>query len=1304
MSTNIDPSENPLHSIATEFVTEEFDTEPSGEAIEDLATVIEDIVATLRDRIVSDDRLEELLRSNPGHEILMERDSTHRSDPEPLTQSAIIEPLFDALGYPYLAPEAGDLSEERGEQADYSVSLTDIDTIDSDRLLIEAEPLNKKLDQRQHGLGQVRSWLGQRQFEADFGIATDGIRWVLIKYDPDTYSYDTLAEVSLQPVFLTAFENLTGQRMSIEEWVEEMAGDVLAEFLRAFDYENFLTIADDAPAAIKRRKQEITDEFYDDYVRLVFGIAEDSDERAARSLIGDGVIAPDEASGDDVRLFAVELMNRLIFIKFLEDKGLVSDTLLRDLKDAHESGLNPETFYKTYLEPLFFGVLDERPEQRSERITQIDIYSGIPYLNGGLFRPQEKNGGAFNDRDFDVRDSVLTSIIDLLEGYSFSADGGPTDLDPSILGNVFEKTINYITTDAADQQKELGAYYTPDEITRFCAEQTVQPALRDRFQERMVEQWGWTEEMAGEYDDVYALIDALPETNTDVAEDLLTVVDHFRALDPACGSGHFLTSVQNELVGIRRALYDKHDDNPEDWELHKETVIKNIYGVDIVDPAVEIAKLRLWLSIIAEVDSSKVEDYDEEELALPNVVFNIRQGNSLIGFTDMLEVSGDGDQAQLSTWGPDSVRAKYGDIIAQVERHKRANDTTEARTHLEKAEELLAEYRGDLDEKVLDEFKEAGVEEITIEQVKEYQPFHWVLEYAEVYADGGFDVVIGNPPWDVISASRDDFFTRYDPRFRTYSQEKKKEVQEELLSDTRISEEWEQYNHSVEVQSDYFKDSSRYELQTPKVAGKQVPYKNDLSKLFLERVVELARDDGSISQVLPGMIFTGQSSKDLRMQLLNESQINALVDFENKGIFSGVDRRKRFSVIVFRNEGRTETLRGIFRQSDVDILENLDQHAVNIPRKVLLEYSPQARIFPSIRNQQEADALDKILDHPHLSDDIDGAWSIEPLPEELNETRDDDRFGFSESDGDYPVYGGSNIHQFEYNNEITGDLDEPVGWSIEEGKDPERSAKKRIREKRFNSHEPKRPIYDAFGGEDTSKSQKKFVDDLLEKHRGSPLSEEDVLLDCTEYRIAYRDVTKEVNERTMIAAVIPQGVACVHTLQTLRPYQINPEIEDLSEEPLHSVYERRFTDQELFVAVGLLNSIPFDFLMTTKIDEHIYKYKLEESQVPRLTEGDEWFEYIWTRAARLSCYGEEFAEMRDRLGNIDPATEKEERREIQAELDAAAFHAYGLDYDETKYVLEEYHRVQNPRMMTDEYFDLVLEKYKALDEQLVEVE
>ena len=184
----------------------------------------------------------------------------------------------------------------------------------------------------------------------------------------------------------------------------------------------------------------------------------------------------------------------------------------------------------------------------------------------------------------------------------------------------------------------------------------------------------------------------------------------------------------------------------------------------------------------------------------------------------------------------------------------------------------------------------------------------------------------------------------------------------------------------------------------------------------------------------------------------------------------------------------------------------------------------------------------------------------------------------------------------------------------------------------------------------------------------------------------------------MIAAVLPKNVVCVHSLHIFPPYRISPNEESFGDDPLHGIYERAYTDRELFVITGLLNSVPFDFLMRTKIDMNLVRYKFTESQVPRLTAGDDWFEYIWRRAARLNCYGEAFAEMRDRLGCLNPATETAERRRLQAEIDAAAFHAYGLDREQTAFVLDDFHRVQNPRVMDEAYFESVLEFYDELAE------
>lgn len=1114
---------------------------------------------------------------------------------------------------------------------------------------------------------------------------------VFVRYDPDAYTLNVIEEVDLQPVFLDLFENKVGRQERASEVLLDIDRERVIRLIRTFEFENFTSIAGDAPQVLKRKKAEITDEFYDDYIRIVFGIVSD-DEESGRSLVGDGVVVPDGATEDDARLFAVELMNRLIFIKFLEDKALVQPELLRTLKDTYENGFYTDSFYEQFLEALFYDVMNQKPNDRPGTVKNIELFQAIPYLNGGLFRPTIE-GDRFDEEDFDVRNSVLFSIIDLLEQYSFSAEGSPTDLDPSILGNVFEKTINYITSENADTNKELGAYYTPSEITRFCAEETVRPALLDRFEETLVEQCEWPEHEATRFDSVYELIEGLPGHMGTIGP-LLDEVNQFRVVDPACGSGHFLTSVLEEIVNIRKSLYAQNDSYPDEYRLKKTTVLNNIYGVDLMGPAVEIAKLRCWLSVISELETENVHDLAENDaLALPNIAFNLREGNSLIGYTGFPELNGD-SQYRLGSFSEDSVRERYQDIIDEIEKHEQAIDSETAEKHRRRAFEKLRMAREDLIDDIHAEFVEAGAEDIKPGQVEAMEPFNWVLEFAEVYAEGGFDAIVGNPPWDQLRPNREDFFSRYDEKFRTRSPPDKDRIQEQLLEDEDIARAWDDYHEQIEIQMRYFTDGPAYQLQKPKIAGRTDPNENNLAGLFFERVFEIAGDGGYVAQVLPGVIFNGSFSKDLRLKMLNEAQINSLVTFENKGIFPNIDNRYNFGVVTFQNSGTTNTLKGIFQQHDVEILDQLDEFAVEIPKRVLERYSPESKIFPFITGQKEVEVLDKILSHPSLGEDIEGKWRASPH-RELDRARDADRF-VSEERGEYPIYGGRNIFQFAYDDAIIESIEYPEFWGVSEDENPDLSAKWRVRERTFRSGDLKKAIFDVFNGEETGKSQKQFVNELLEEKRGTPLNMNDVKLDCSEYRIVYREIARTTDERTLIACVLPKGIICYHKLHTIRPIEPNPSEEDLTDSPLHSAYDRIFTDKELFVAVGLLNSIPFDFLMRTKVDSSVVMYKFRESQTPRLSEGDEWFDYIWKRAARLNCYGEGFNEMRNRLGGIEPATEMEERREVQAELDAAAFHAYGLDHEQTAFVLDDFHRVQNPRLMDDAYFEMVLEKYDDL--------
>jgi hypothetical protein len=688
-----------------------------------------------------------------------------------------------------------------------------------------------------------------------------------------------------------------------------------------------------------------------------------------------------------------------------------------------------------------------------------------------------------------------------------------------------------------------------------------------------------------------------------------------------------------------------------------------------------------------------IEDEPQEVEPLPNIDFNIRQGNSLIGFTDLMEVNSDGD-AVLTNYGGGiggSVEEKYEDIIDAIEKHRAADSGTDATNWRKEAERRLSNYRDDLNKKIKSDFKDSGIENITLADVEDHSPFHWVLEFATVYASGGFDIIIGNPPWEVLKADSDDFFSRYDERFRTRMPDDKKRIKQELLEDDDISEEWKDYQQQMEIRAEYFKESEEYTLQQPTVAGRSAGSESELSALFLERCFELGGEDAKIAKILPGIIFSGKLGKDLRMHLLDQCTLHIMPTFENRGIFQDIDNRYKFGIVVFENSGRTEHVLTKYQQGDLDILRHINKKAANISRKVLEQYSPSARLFPYISSQREGEVLEKILSFPPIGKE-DTKWHATPF-RELDHNNDSDRFIEDSEKGEYPILGGGNVFQFTYDNRIITDIEEPKFWSVTEETAKDQSARQRVREKKVR--DLKKSIYDAFGG---TGSQKGFVNDLLNEERGTPLTEEDIKLDCDEYRVAFRQIARSTDERTLIASLLPQGYMCDTTLQPIRLFEPNPAREDLSQSPLHSCYERVLSDREMLAMLGLLNSIPFDFLMRIKVDVTVVMYKFKESQMPRLTEGDDWFKYISTRAARLNCYGSEFDEMRERLGDIEPVTDKDVRRELQAEIDAAAFHAYGLNHSDVEFILNDFHRVSDPRIMTDKYFDLVLEKYDFLEQ------
>ncbi|MUV85521.1 type II restriction endonuclease subunit M [Natronomonas sp. CBA1123] len=1032
---------------------------------------------------------------------------------------------------------------------------------------------------------------------------------------------------------------------------------------------------------------------------------------------------PDDR-GDAKQRYVQVVLDRMIFLYFIQEKRLL-DRDIDYLHKKHEEVVDEGgDVYEEFYHPLFFEMLAEGKQDPD--------FGSLPYLNGGLFskNPVEEE---FEDARLggspERTNELFDEILDFLSDWNWNVDErldivDPKNLSPAVLGHIFEQTVN---------QKEMGAYYTPEEITGFMARSSIHPYLLDQLNEAVNAEYEEIDDVFGfsaadAADGAEALADGGAVTahvptehvQIDHVETLYhDVLTEMRVLDPAVGSGAFLLASQEVLLDIYMQcieFFQQLESEGQGWELENRTrdeletieagrgnpslyakrsiILNNLYGVDIDDGAVEICKLRLWLSMVADI-----EDEPSEVEPLPNIDFNIRQGNSLIGFTEVMEVATEAGDGSLNNWGAgteSSVRELYQDVIEAIDRHREATSAKEATNARRLAESRIASHSEVLDEKVLSQFREAGIDDVDADVLDEFHPFHWVLEFAPVYRDGGFDVIIGNPPWDVLTVDRDHFFPKYDERFRTRPPGEKDEKQEELLEDPEIQVAWNEFQREMELKAEYYNTTTQYELQSPTVGGKTVATENELSLFFFERTTQLASEDSYVTQIMPGSFFLGATGKDLRQYLIDETTLEHFVQFQNKQIFTDLHNSYRFSVCTFKNTGSTDSIRGAYSIGDLSLLPHFEERAIDVPVEVLKNYSPESGIFPFFRSQRLIDALSKIIQYPPIGQEVEDAWFAILYMKELDRATDSDRLVESEEEGEYPIYEGKNIHQFAYNNEIADHLTPISLWGVSDDQ-PERSAKHRVRMKNFRSRDVntslKKSIYQKFDG---SGSQKGFVNDLLEQHGRPELSKEDVLLDCTEYRIGIRNIARADDERTLIATVLPKGVVTVHTICTIRPFVIDPTEEDLSNYPMHSAYKRAFTDKELFVLLGLLNSVPFDYLMRTKVDSHIVQYKFNESQLPRLTDGDDWFHYIAERAARLNSYGEEFEEMRERLGDISPARFEEERQELRAEIDAAAFHAYGLERREVDFILNDFHRVENPRIMTEEYFDMVFEKFDVL--------
>lgn len=607
-------------------------------------------------------------------------------------------------------------------------------------------------------------------------------------------------------------------------------------------------------------REKITKRFYEDFKR--------QHDRFLTFI--DGL-----ASVSDRQWYASLMLNRLMFVYFIQKKRFLDGDIdyLKNRLDQVRAAKGTDqfhSFYRAFLLKLFHGGLATAVNFRDPETAK--LLGSIPYLNGGLFEPHalESEGHTIQ-----IADAAFEGVFAFFDQYEWTLDTRPIEeadgkeINPDVLGHIFEKYIN---------QKQMGAYYTKEDITDYITKNTVVPwlfqnaithdkvafepdgyvwrllsenpddyiyksvsqgtesplpeniaagitdvAKRTEWNKTAPREFGlpteiWREVVARR--ERYAAIRAKAESgeitriedfithNLDIRQFARDVIQYaespdlvrafwkaissIKILDPACGSGAFLfaaLNIQYDLYdaclermeqfvvsatdsgGGRGQLYsDFHTvlaqvaQHPNrDYFIYKSIIIANLYGVDIMDEAVEICKLRLFLKLAAQLES--VEQIEP----LPDIDFNIRAGNTLIGYTSIADVR----KATEATGFDFDDRAGKIEAAAQ-ELDQAFLFFREQQTAL--LGDISVDHKAELRKRLgvlesqLDRFlaKDYGVDasddlaasaRFTTWKAS-HKPFHWLIEFYGIINSGGFDVVVGNPPYLEYAKVRTDYTVR----------------------------------------------------------------------------------------------------------------------------------------------------------------------------------------------------------------------------------------------------------------------------------------------------------------------------------------------------------------------------------------------------------------------------------------------------------------------------------------------------------------------------------------------------------------
>ncbi|MDA0072019.1 class I SAM-dependent DNA methyltransferase [Brachyspira hyodysenteriae] len=796
-----------------------------------------------------------------------------------------------------------------------------------------------------------------------------------------------------------------------------------------------------------------------------------------------------------------------------------------------------------------------------------------------------------------------------------------------------------------------------------------------------------------------------------------------KVLDNACGSGHFLVDFLDALTeNIYSRIFKSENDegdfyylydyimsekekikdnlsnyNLEDMEIDELQILKRIllkkviYGVDINYFSVELTRLSLWLkTFIFGTPLSFIEHH-------------IKEGNSLIGSTieegqkalseyyedehnqrdlfsqDFRDVFADlkNVSEQLSSL-PDSTteeieKSKEIYINEILPKQKKLSSILDLVTY-KKLKESLKKKK---DTEILSADPYTNLRDIEnynsksedFEEVKrvsrKYKFFNYDIEFPESY-NYGFDIIIGNPPWDKVKLDDKDFFSQYRSNYRTMKNNEKKQTQDNLLKYYKeIKEEYEETNKRINTILSYY--GAYYPLNEG--AGD-----TNLFRLFIERNINLISINGSLIYLTPSAWTYEEGSIILRKHIFDNLYFRYFYQFENKkAIFHDVHRSYKFAVWSVKREktiNKDYKLPCFFMKHDAEKLYETNKNEILYPIDFSRKYFEDSYMIPEIENNDDINILEKMYS---IGKKIDSEYI--DFYNELHMTNDKDIFLEKRDNNEMYLYEGKMINQFDSNFS-------EAQYFVNKNKLGERLFSKEVY--RMVDH-----IYDDVNNKlkDKNKSGK---ENRIMEYLGIDKKEDFkkyIVYDYTFPRLAFRDVASNTNERTLISAIIPPEVTAGNTLwlsNAKKYYLYNKDIK------IKAIPFKR-----LLLVNALFNSVVIDYIIRLYVDIHVNKTYL--MKVPLIHASDEELETepyntICNNAFALSIYNnkelEEFYSLPDGFGL--PNNNKDYDM-LQIQNDILIAKLYNITFDELNNILKTF-KVLNDKK--PQYVKTLIDKAK----------